>query len=210
MEQILGYLKESWHGLLSGYSDDKELTESLWQEIVAHYTGMSRHYHNLEHIESMLRSLEGIEAGIQNRDLLAFAVWYHDLIYDPTRHDNEEQSAERAGHALDLLGLEKHKIDICKKLILVTKLHVPTEAEVNDEKYMIDLDLEVLSRDWEQYQEYSKSIRLEYYNYPEAIYRTGRRAALQTLLARDKIFYTGLYDQQKARENISRELKLLA
>jgi predicted metal-dependent HD superfamily phosphohydrolase len=56
------------------------------------YNEAHRAYHTLTHIDSML-TLDG-RGRIVESDAIELATWFHDAVYDPTRSDNEERSAE--------------------------------------------------------------------------------------------------------------------
>ena len=69
----------------------------------AAYAEPHRAYHTGAHIADCLAKLARIEGlGGHQRQLLTWAIWWHDAIYDPARPDNEEASAEMARR--DLAG----------------------------------------------------------------------------------------------------------
>ena len=55
-------------------------------EMIPAYRSPGRHYHDLRHIEDCLAKLDRV-AGLQARDreILTEAIWWHDVVYDPTR-----------------------------------------------------------------------------------------------------------------------------
>ena len=66
-------------------------------ELVAAYTAPGRHYHNLAHIEDCLAALARVDnLSAAEREILTEAIWWHDVVYDATRTDNEEFSARLA------------------------------------------------------------------------------------------------------------------
>ncbi len=209
---MLLQLKQTWYKLIQSFSDDNDLAEKLWLEIVEQYSHKNRAYHNLHHIQSMLQECSKFEPELQNPELVKLAIWYHDLIYDAKRKDNELKSAERAKAVLQLLHLEPTHIQICYDLIMVTKSHQLEKTSPADSKYLVDFDLEVLSRSWEDYQLYSEQIRKEYWIYPGPLYRRGRKKALLQFLEREYIYQTEYYRTEReaiARENIEREINTL-
>ena len=67
------------------------------EQLIAAYSAPSRHYHNLAHIEDCLAALARIEnLSPREREILTEAIWWHDVVYDATRADNEELSAQLA------------------------------------------------------------------------------------------------------------------
>src|SRR6185312_17398721 len=67
------------------------------EELVAAYTAPGRHYHNLAHIEDCLGALARVDnLSAVEREILTEAIWWHDVVYDASRADNEELSAQLA------------------------------------------------------------------------------------------------------------------
>ena len=76
-------------------------------ELIAAYAAPNRHYHNLAHIEDCLDKLARIDGlSATEREILTEAIWWHDVVYDPRRSDNEELSAQLAEQhvAADIRG----------------------------------------------------------------------------------------------------------
>ncbi len=204
-------LKTDWEGLASKYIAEQELTEQYWNEIVQHYSGIDRHYHNLGHIQDLLARAAAYEEQIEDYDVLRFSIWYHDLIYNALRKDNEVQSADFAEKRLSKTQLAAAKIQRCVQQIILTQKH-NTADQPTDEQYLIDFDLSILGSSWEDYIVYTENIRKEYHWYPAFAYKKGRKKAMLTFLERKQIYQTDVYFEryeQMARENISKEIDLL-
>jgi predicted metal-dependent HD superfamily phosphohydrolase len=177
------------------------------EELAAAYTAPGRHYHNLAHIEDCLAALARIEnLSARERDILTEAIWWHDVIYDATRSDNEERSAELA---------EQHvRADIAPevaRLIGLTRTH---DVQAGDRlgAILISIDLTILGAEPARYDAYAAAIRQEFIHVPEADYRAGRARVLGHFAAKPVIFpdatFAATYDQ-KARDNLARELASL-
>lgn len=69
-----------------------KISTHLIDKIRPYYDDPKRFFHNTEHIISMLKKLTEFEK--QDR-LLIHAIIFHDLIYDPKRKDNEEESCKK-------------------------------------------------------------------------------------------------------------------
>src|SRR5882757_9391535 len=125
--------------------------------LIAAYTAPGRHYHNLAHIRDCLVKLAHVD-GLSDaeRDILSEAIWWHDLVYDPTRSDNEELSAQLA---------EAHVgPDIARevgRLIRLTKTHQVEPADRLG-AILISIDLSVLGAEPARYDAYAAAIRKEY------------------------------------------------
>ncbi|MGF1550112.1 MAG: hypothetical protein ACFBQW_06220 [Sphingomonadaceae bacterium] len=80
-----------------------------------------RHYHDRGHVDESLAELariEGLDA--RERHILKRAILWHDIVHDPRRRDNEEQSARRAERDLEAAGVEAHERAEIARLIRLT------------------------------------------------------------------------------------------
>ena len=200
-------LKQTFIELLSKYTTDKGLITDLWNEIEKNYSKKNRFYHSLTHLENLLQLVNEIKELIGEHDILLFTLFYHDLIYDSLKLDNEKQSSEIAEKRLKQLSIPSDKIEKCKAQILATKSHDLSSDE--DTNYFTDADLSILGQSWEVYSKYSQNVRKEYSIYPDFVYNSGRKKVLKHFLSMDKIFKTDyFYDkfEQQARVNLKKEL----
>ena len=182
----------------------------LWHEIESRYTAPDRHYHNLSHLDHMLSEVSSVRSEIDDWDTVLFAMFYHDIIYNPLALDNEEKSAELAVIRLRELSFPEEGIHKCSKIILATKGHNWTED--SDTRYFTDADLSILGKDWNCYIDYCKKIREEYLIFPDSVYRTGRQTVLNHFLEMQRIFKTEHFFnhyEKFARQNIKKEMDIL-
>ncbi len=200
-------LKQTFIELLSKYTDNKDLITDLWNEIEQNYSKKNRYYHSLIHLENLLQLLTEIQQLIEDYDTLLFTLFYHDLIYDSLKSDNEKQSSEVAEKRLQQLSIPLDKIEKCKAQILATKNHNLSSDE--DTNYFTDADLSILGQSWDVYSVYSQNVRKEYSVYPDFMYNSGRKKVLRHFLEMDKIFKTDYFYnkfEQQARINLVKEL----
>ena len=193
---------------MTNYTDNDRLIKELWKEIEKRYSDKKRHYHTLQHLESLLTQLTGIKDKIQNWDIVLFALYYHDIIYIATKSDNEEKSAELAEKRLKQLSISNDKIEFCKRQILATKSHL--KSTDSDTNYFTDADLSILGQDWETYLSYFKNVRKEYSVYPDFVYNSGRKKVLNHFLTMGRIFKTDFFHgkfETQAKRNLTNELK---
>jgi predicted metal-dependent HD superfamily phosphohydrolase len=177
------------------------------EQLIAAYTAPGRHYHNLTHIEDCLAALARVDnLSTIEREILSEAIWWHDVVYDATRSDNEELSAQLAEQHLreDL----RHEVG---RLIRLTRTH---DVQPDDRlgAILISIDLSILGAEPARYDAYAAAIRQEFIHVPERDYRAGRAKVLGQFAARPVIFpdaaFAARYDRQ-ARENLARELASL-
>lgn len=175
-------LKIEFQNLTSRFTSDQSIINSLWDEIEKQYTLEIRHYHGLNHIHSMLLQAKKVKTVIANYDVFLFAIWYHDIIYKPTKKDNEEKSAILAIKRLKTLKIDEKSLNSIENLIVSTKKHNVILTQNNDNLYLLDIDLSILGTPWDTYKSYTKSIRKEYAIYPDFMYKKGRKQVLQHFL----------------------------
>jgi predicted metal-dependent HD superfamily phosphohydrolase len=176
-------------------------------QLVAAYSAASRHYHNLQHIDDCLTALAAIPAlNASDREILKLAIWWHDVVYDPTRSDNEELSAQLSEQHVPTEARSE-----VGRLIRLTKSH---QVEPGDKlgAIMVSIDLSILGAEPQKYDAYAAAIRLEYAHVPDDDYRAGRSAVLRHFSQMPVIFpapdFAARLDHM-ARENIARELTSL-
>ena len=180
-----------------------------WADLEKAYSKKSRHYHNLTHLKEMIASFEKYRDKLQNPNEILFSIFYHDFVYSASKKDNELKSAEYA------LAVLPENVDLNKQLVFdaicATQQH--QQNEIEDINWLIDFDLKILAKDWEDYKIYFEQIRKEYRIYPDFLYKPGRAKALKHFLENEFIFQTnefrGLYEE-KARTNIEKEIEFLS
>ena len=187
----------------------------LWQDIAARYNKPQRAYHTLKHIQQLFEQLDQIKDKLYEPHIIALALYYHDVIYDPRRSDNELKSAEDAVEALkDYLSAEQ-----CQHiyaLIMMTANHqidkLADEDKISDAAYLLDMDLSILGAPWSEYRQYTQAVRQEYVHVIKENYRVERIAVLEKLLTHPTLYLTAYYQARlegQARENIKYEISLL-
>jgi predicted metal-dependent HD superfamily phosphohydrolase len=202
-------IKEKFLNLIRKYSENEDYNLECWNEIENNYSSKSRHYHNLEHLENMLSELNKIQSEIKDLDCLLFAIYYHDIIYKPTKSNNEHQSALTFKSRIAKTSFDK--LNECMSQIEATKEHKISNDY--DTSILLDLDLSVLGKNPQEYKEYCESIRKEYQIYPDFMYRKGRKKVLKNILELDFIYKTDYFKQlyeNQAKENLKLELKQLS
>lgn len=184
--------------------------KSLFDELAAAYAEPHRAYHNARHINDCLQQLDAARHLVQQPDLVEAALWYHDAVYDPRAADNEERSAILAREALQKAGVSGQHLEAIESLILMTR-HKATPP-TGDATVLVDIDLSILGRDPQTFEEYDRGIRQEYVWVPEQDYRQGRARILSSFLERPRLFGTDDFFQryeQPARRNLERTVQAL-
>ena len=184
--------------------------DALFSELAAAYSAPDRHYHNLAHIADCLRRADDVRIFLTDFRAVATALFFHDAVYDPTRSDNEERSADLAENRLRGLREPEPFIATVRDLILDTR-HVTSPA-TGDGRHVVDIDLAILGAPPAEFDAYEHAIRLEYAHVPDDAFRRGRARILRSFLDRPRIYGTDhfrdLYEAP-TRANLARSLAAL-
>lgn len=205
-------LEEVWFQINEKYCSDNKIIELAYEEILRNYSEKERHYHGLSHLKSLFSLAEEYKEHIVDFEIVAFSIFYHDIIYKAWKKDNEEQSAIFATKELSKLNLPKEKIERIKNLILATKKH-KSISDNFDDNFFLDIDLAILGTDENTYNEYTKKVREEYAFVPFFMYKSGRKKVLESILESENIYKTELIKnrfEEQARKNILTEIKALS
>ncbi|MEZ4781674.1 MAG: hypothetical protein R2816_08955 [Flavobacteriaceae bacterium] len=209
---MIEWLKEEWINLTSRYCKDISLRNEFWDEIRSCYSEKSRYYHNLKHIYNILLQADEMKSKIEDFDALKLAIWYHDIIYKPSKKNNEEKSSLFAKNRLNSLNFDEKRAKIVQNFIVSTKKHQLILSETDDNAYFLDFDLSILGTDWETYKNYYQNIRKEYKIYPDFLYNPNRKKILNHFLERETLYFTEVYQvkyELQARANLKKEITLL-
>ena len=162
----------------------------LGKRLIERYREPHRHYHNLDHLRSVLIMIDDL-ATDQDLFLVRLAAWFHDAIYDiPFRElTNEEASARLALRELSRAGLEQEDMTQVARLVRLTASHIPGARDPEGE-LLSDADLAILAAEPAAYARYVQAVRAEYAAVPEQDFLAGRLAVLVEL-ARRPLFRTG-------------------
>lgn len=167
-------------------------TAGTWPELQARYGEPHRRHHTLAHAAAVVRDSAWLAGDLDpaERAVLAVAAWAHDVVYDANPGEDERASARWAREALDGVA-ETHQKRV-EDLILTTIEH---DAPPDDHlaTALLDADLAILGAPKELYAVYARGVREEYAKYPDDVWREGRVAVLEGMLARQ------LYRSEAAR-----------
>lgn len=184
-------------------------------ELRRRYAEPQRGYHDWRHIETLLTLFEETKPLLSNPTAVLYAVLFHDAVYDPTRTDNEDRSADLL--RTSLAGtLDASTLEQAVSLILATKKHVVPEglddARGSDAAIFLDMDLSILGADEQRFDAYEDEIRTEYGHVPEEQFRAGRTRVLEAFASRDRLYLSNwgyARFEAQARRNVARSLSRL-
>jgi predicted metal-dependent HD superfamily phosphohydrolase len=146
-------------------------------------------------------------------DEVELAFFFHDAVYDAHASDNKVRSATLLpGLAGCAPAIEPEAVARVVGLIKATAAHAPGSDLTM--QLLLDLDLAMLGAQPDRYAGYAAAIRWEYAHVLDALWRTGRSAVLERVLARDRLYQTGpfqaLLESQARASNSGERARLLA
>lgn len=183
---------------------------ALFSALDAYYGEPHRHYHTGVHIEDCLSRMDLAAAQLVQPDSVELAVWFHDVIYQPGAADNERRSADWfAEQAAGLLAP-----DLIRRVenYIMSTTHCEPPAD-DGAQWVVDVDLSGLGMETDMFQRDGDNIRREFTHLSDAEFIRGQTRFLQSLLDRERIYYTPFfYDlcETRARRNIRNTLERYA
>jgi predicted metal-dependent HD superfamily phosphohydrolase len=200
---------QAWRQLWGRFSLQPK-ADHWFEEISRRYNEPHRHYHNVQHIHECLREFQHVRKTAPIARELELALWMHDVIYDPHRSDNEEESIRFSIELLNDAWTDELFSQRVTGLIGATK-----HDRLPDDKpsqLIIDIDLSILGQPAERFWQYEAQIRQEYAFVPEDTFNEKRAEILEHFLARPRIFQTPLFldrYESQARANLSASISRL-
>jgi predicted metal-dependent HD superfamily phosphohydrolase len=181
-------------------------------ELLGRYAEPHRRYHDLAHLDDVLRHVDELAEHAGDVHVVRLAAWFHDAVYDTTASDNEERSALLAQTTLSELRVEDGIAAEVARLVRSTADHAPAPGDL-DAAVLCDADLAILASGPERYQLFVEAVRAEYEHVDDREFATGRADVLRSLLTRDQMFSTPIGRDRweaPARANVTAELARLA
>jgi predicted metal-dependent HD superfamily phosphohydrolase len=192
--------------------ENEDLISFWWNEIVEKYTKKWKYYHNINHIYSFIELYNKYNNLIEsNKYEFLISIFFHDIIYIPSRNDNEKESIKVFNKFNDEIKSNNLNKDKVIEYIKETENHLLEKDYQNDINLFLDMDMYIIAdKNWEDYE---NKIRNEYNYLNFDIYKNKRKEFLLGLTKKKKIFRTKIFYneyEEKARENINNLLKQLS
>jgi len=187
---------------------------ALADALLLQYRRWPRRYHSERHLLACVRAAEALRSTLPDINAVAFALWFHDAVYWPWRHDNEARSAVQAHDAALRLQLGQPFADQVHALVMATA-HLAGKPESTGDPavdWVLDIDLGILGASSEAYDRYESDVRREYFFVMPWTWRKGRGAVLRHFLAQPRIYRTEHFHgqlEERARDNLNRALRSL-
>jgi len=191
--------------------ENEDLISFWWNEIIEKYTKKWKYYHNINHIYSFIELYNKYNNLIEsNKYEFLISIFFHDIIYIPSRNDNEKESIKVFNKFNDEIKSNNLNKDKVIEYIKETENHLLEKDYQNDINLFLDMDMYIIAdKNWEDYE---NKIRNEYSFINYDIYKNRRKEFLLGLQKKKKIFRTEIFYneyEKNARENINNILKQL-
>lgn len=187
-------LKERYVKLCKRLGIPKEYASENLEYLWSQYESEGRAYHTLTwHISKALKFFDATksETGLSEKNLeeVEYAIWWHDVVYDGKRHDNEEKSAEIAV-VNARPWVNEHSLGRIHDLIMETKHRgLPKKGKLYTMRcFMTDIDLSGFALSPEEFDLNGEKIRKEYAFASDERYAEGRKRFAKKMLKRKHIY----------------------
>ena len=203
-------LEKRWIDLAIKYGANIKSAREQFNLIATCYNEPHRRYHTLEHIKALFKHFDQLKGLLSNSDNVAFAIFFHDIIYDPKSSTNEDDSAELAKTYLKSLpDISENMIIKIENMIIATKRHGYNDDM--DTAYFLDMDLSILGRPANVYKIYAGNIRQEFKHIKKDLeYALARRDRFLIPFFQKEIYQTDFFKtrfEKQAKINIQKEIE---
>tara|TARA_Y100000588_G_scaffold88862_1_gene95138 strand:+ start:2141 stop:2776 length:636 start_codon:yes stop_codon:yes gene_type:complete len=180
----------------------------VFEALKRHYSDVSRHYHDCEHIAVCLTAYDEAVSVLGADDIVEMTLWFHDVIFTPGARNNEARSAKWFATQASGFLPEAFISQTCS-LIQATDHREPPEG--NGAQFAVDVDLWGLSQPWDAFFSDTVDLRREAVHANDEAFARGQGGFLRTLAERSQIYSTPYFQdrcEKSARQNIDRLLSL--
>lgn len=199
-------------------AEDKKMHDKI-ERIVNFYSSKDRFYHNFIHIDEMLDLLNSLSLNHLEKFILKMAIYYHDIIYDSSSNENEENSVKLMmkewNSDLNIkfhYGKKQYNLSTILKEISKFIINSKDHRKLQDVKYkkllklFLDFDMAILGQEAERVWEYDEQIKKEFAGSPDKQeeYSLSRLAFFDKMLNSKIIFHSKEFSgyENKAANNL--------
>lgn len=176
-----------------------EVSYNLKEHIIISYLN-GNSYHNLDHINYCLSKFIKYAEFINDKLTVFYSILFHDIVYDPKNNNNEEQSVINFINFFLLKNININ-IDKVSNYIMSTVDH--KRSTDDDLNIFLDIDMMILSENYDIFLKYCESIRSEYNHIKDSDFNFARLKFLNKC-RHSVIFNSDIFEHlnEKAYKNI--------
>src|SRR5580693_9005972 len=134
---------ERWSDLARALGAATEPSARAIDDIVRAYGDPRRRYHSLSHVDACLDVMDRLVPKDAETRHVEMAIYWHDYVYDPARHDNEDASAAAFLAAAGAMGLDARFVSEVAEMILATRHDASVAAKAERVRFLVDVDLSI-------------------------------------------------------------------
>jgi predicted metal-dependent HD superfamily phosphohydrolase len=196
--------------LVGRLGGSKEKAAGVFERLRDAWSAPARAFHNLEHLTDCLGELDRSRVDPRIADVVELALWYHDVIYEPTGRDLEERSIERLSEDCAELRVAQGHVLAAAECIRATAHTGGANPAGPAAATTSDIDLSILGCDPLRFMEYEYAVEEEHAGVWRPVFILARGRLLASLTASPSIFRTAHFRERfesRARANISALLR---
>jgi predicted metal-dependent HD superfamily phosphohydrolase len=154
--------------VLKKYYSDKKINE-----ILKRWTEPHRYWHNTDHLKYLLFKIDKLNSiNEMEYDILVISAFFHDIIYNPERQNNEIKSIELFNkYSVDLPT--NYASSVIKIIKNSANYHNIPLDKLSVMFWVMDND-PIINKDFEKFKDYEYKIRKEYGFVPTPTYKRER------------------------------------
>jgi predicted metal-dependent HD superfamily phosphohydrolase len=195
-----------------------DVPDDVGAALAAAYGEPHRAYHDARHLTEVLAWFDVVADGPGwARPIDVFlALLFHDAVYDPLApHGRNEAASAQLARDWIARTAAWAAADAARvaELVLLTARHGALDPDTlradPDAQLFLDCDLAIVGAAPARYDDYERAIAREYAAVPADAFRAGRRAFLDKLAARERLFFSDFFHARldaAARANLARVL----
>lgn len=216
-----------WRALrhtLADFGVDTRDAVNLFEEVMRPaYDSPQRAYHNLRHIEQCLGVLAacdfrpgfGVDALSEMLAEAQLAIWFHDVVCEPGKLDNERRSHDVFSRWASSKIPDKQRSARVARAILATNHREAKSRELHGgpvSDLVCDADMSILAAQWDDFALYDARVCSEYVDAQACTpqqWDAGRRGFLAAVLGARRIYNTPEFAplEMPARANVAKLLE---
>jgi len=155
------------------------ISEKALKELPIRWSERTRYYHNVNHLISIIENIQKNPnfnyLSVREKQALLLAAFFHDVIHDPKRNDNEDRSIEYFKQSY--IGGDPVMVELVTGLIEATKHR---KRPVNNLKRIFwDADNAKFKAPYSEFLKIEKQLEKEYSFEPKNVYKEKRIKFLQ-------------------------------
>lgn len=202
--QLTGEMYNRWQDFAKDLNFSNNLANKLFSDLDKYYNEEERCYHNFYHIKECLNLFDkyiAYERYSRSNALfpgdiehIKLALWFHDIVFDPTMKDNKEQTIAYIKNSLPAYRQNIY-IPAINSLILASANDTPDLLSGNL-AVMADVNLAVkLSADFEIFEKNIAKLRKEYEHQDDTTFYMENKFFLGRLIKRPNVFFTDYFKE---------------